>query len=429
MFVIAMTLVAYLFVLGAATPVFRVAYLLIPGMSMFRFPTRFLIVVELGLGLLGAIGLTRLRGDVARRMSAVSQVPALIAIGICTITAIDLWFHQPRQNPMVPAGEWLAAPRTVGMIKADTPQPRTLTPRQRDLHRRAFLDARGWADVRPYYELRTLLQPNIGAGFWGIPSADCYAGVAPRWYTDVWGDHNREDSILTRMSLLDVEKQALLLHPGMAGILKAYGVTHVLSGYPLRGAALPFVGRDGSAFVYRVDDARRVRLVREARVVKSDAEAATRLLDGTFDPDAEVFLHDAAAPTPLEEDGRAGIPATEARAVIARETQRELIIQADTPLHSYLLLADTYYPGWRAEVDGRPTPVYRANLSVRAIQLPKGRHEVRFIYDAPGVATGLRISGMSITALLVWVAFASYLDRRERRYRNIPSEPHTPITA
>lgn len=412
MFLIALTLLAYLFVLGAATPVYKIAYLLIPGLKMFRFPTRFLIVVELGLAVLAAIGLTKLREDLSRRLTALSRVPAAVAITLCAATAIDLWFHQPRQNPMVPAAEWLAPPRTVEIIKADTPQPRTVTPRQRDLHRRAFLDARGWADVSPYFALRGVLQPNIGAGFWGVPSADCYAGVAPRWYTDVWGDHNREDSLLTRMSELEIEKQVLLLHPGLAGLLKAYGVTHVLSGYPQRGAALPYVGRDGNTFVYRVDGAARVRLVRSARVVRTDAEAGARLLEGNFDPDAEVILHDAADQLPLEATAADG---SDNRASIVRETQREVVIQAEAPQDSYLLLADTYYPGWTAEVDGVPTPVYRANLSVRAIRFPKGRHEVRFVYDAPGVASGLRISITAIALLVGWAAVAAYADRRARR--------------
>ena len=227
-FLIAMTLLAYLFVLGAATPVFKIAYLLIPGLKMFRFPTRFLIVVELGLAVLGAIGLTRLRGDLQRRLPAPSRAPLAIAVTICAATAIDLWFHQPRQNPMVPARDWLAPPAAAQMILADTPQPRTFTPRHRDLHRGAFLAARGWTDVRPYFELRNTLPPNTGAGFWGIPSADCYAGIAPRWYTDVWGDHNREDSLVTRLTRLDVNNQVLVLHPGMAANSLDGGMRHRL---------------------------------------------------------------------------------------------------------------------------------------------------------------------------------------------------------
>ena len=43
-----------------------------------------------------------------------------------------------------------------------------------------------------------VLQPNIGGGFWKIPSADCYAGgIAPRWYVEVWGDHNRPGAVFS----------------------------------------------------------------------------------------------------------------------------------------------------------------------------------------------------------------------------------------
>jgi hypothetical protein len=429
-FLLAMTLLAYLFVLGAATPVFKIAYLLIPGLSMFRFPTRFLIVVELGLALLGAIGLTRLRADLQARMPAVSRAPLLIAVTICGATAIDLWYHQPRQNPMVSAPEWLAAPGTVPMILADTREPRTFTPRHRDMHRRAFLAARGWADVTPYFELRGTLPPNLGAAFWGIPSADCYAGIAPRWYTDVWGDHNREDSLVTRLTFIDLDKQVLVLHPGMAGLLKAYGVTHVLSGFPQRGAALPYVGRDGNTFVYRVEGAARARFVPAARFVQNDAEAGTRLLEGTFDPDAEILLHDVVDRPEGDAGARVNALAPgAARAAVVRETQREIVIDADAPQDGYLLFADTYYPGWTATIDGAPTPVYRANLSVRGIRLPGGRHEVRFVYEAPGVARGLRITTVALALLLLWAAVAFYIDARTRRYFTMPSEPQKPITA
>src|SRR6266850_1598761 len=153
-FVTFMTIVAYLFVQGAATPVFGIAYVVLPGMKMFRFPTRFLIVVELGLAVLGAIGLTRLRIDLAGRFHPWSRAPQLIVVAISVATAIDLFVHQPRQNPMVPARAWLAPPQTVHAVQTGTPQPRTFTPRHRDLHRRTFVRAQGWANVEPYFRLR-----------------------------------------------------------------------------------------------------------------------------------------------------------------------------------------------------------------------------------------------------------------------------------
>ena len=78
-----MTLLAYLFVLGNATPVFLMAYLVLPGMKLFRFPTRFLIVVELGLALLAAFGLMRLRADLERSAEISARMARGVALAVC----------------------------------------------------------------------------------------------------------------------------------------------------------------------------------------------------------------------------------------------------------------------------------------------------------------------------------------------------------
>ena len=417
-FTIATTVVAYLFVLGQATPVFRVAYLLIPGMSMFRFPTRFLIVVEMGLAVLAALGLTRLRAEIERQWLPPSRVPVLVAMGLCAITSVDLIVHQPRQNPIVEGEEWLAAPASVAVLRADAAQPRTFTPGHRDLHRATFLMAHGWSNVAPFFSLRDTLPPNTGGGFWSVPSGDCYAGIAARWYVDVWGDHNRDGLIVSRLSAHDFAHRTLLVHPALANVLKAFGVTHLLSAYPQKGAPLTFVSHTGDAYIYRVDGAARARFVRAAREVKDDREAAARLLDARFDPDREILLHDVTdsiGPLVSGGDAAPAEAAPAARAAVTYEDQRQLVVDADAPQDGFLLLADTYYPGWTAQVDGRDTPLYRANLSVRGIRLPKGRHDVRFRYEPPGLARGQRITIAALSMLLIWMAAAIYVDRRARR--------------
>ena len=150
-------------------------------MSRFRAPTRFMVVVELGLVLLAAIGLTRAGAELKERWGVASRLPRLIQIGVCVVTALDLLYHQPRQNAFVPASDWLAPPRTADIVLADSPAPRTFTPHHRDIHRRVHGDrASGWKNIEPYYKLRDLLEPDTGAGYWNLPSGDCYVGLVPR---------------------------------------------------------------------------------------------------------------------------------------------------------------------------------------------------------------------------------------------------------
>jgi len=426
-----MTLVAYLFVQGPATPVFRVAYLLLPGMKLFRFPTRFLIVVELGLAILGAVGLTRLRVDLQQRSNPSSYVPRLIVLAICIGTAVDLFVHQPRQNPMVPARDWLAPPQTVQAVHAGSSQPRTFTPRHRDLHRRTFPRAEGWKSVEPYFDLRDVLEPNIGGAFWDTPSADCYAGISPRWYVNIWGDHSREYSLVAALAYLDFDASALRIHPALPRILKTYGVSHVLSPFPQQESAFALVSHNENAYVYRVEGAERVRFVRGARAVSSDREAAMRMMDNAFDPDREILLHDAPDAAHPAADDKGQMPANTfaSRPLVSYEDARHLVINIEAPDNGFLLLADTFYPGWTAEVDGKPVPVYRANVSVRGLPLPRGLHEVHFTYGAPGFFRGLQITLVAVSTLLLWAAAAACVDRRDRRQPRTRPEPQNPVAS
>jgi hypothetical protein len=405
-----MTLVAYAFVLGRATPIYRVAYTLIPGIGMFRFPTRFLIVVELGVALLAAAGLTRLRDDL-RRWWPASPFAWAVPVALVAITVVDLTFHQPRQNPIVPASTWLTPPASVDLVRAGAAEPRTFTPRHRDIHRQTFQRAHGWADVEPYYEARDLLEPNLGGGYWGIASADCYAGISARWYVDLWGDHNREASIVSLLAAPDFRTGDLRVHPRLPNVLRTYGVTHVLSPLPENPSVLPFAGRAGQAYVYRIDGSARVRFVSSALVVTDDKQAVATLLAADFDPGRQIVLHD--APAELGGPRPAAAPGT-ARAEIAGEDQRSLAVRVTAPADGFLLVADTFYPGWTASIDGRPAPLYRANLAVRGVPVPSGAHDVRFTYEPPGLAQGALVSGVALSLLLLWAGVAAYATRLPR---------------
>ena len=248
-----------------------------------------------------------------------------------------------------------------------------------------------------------------------MPSADCYAGISARWYVDVWGDHNREAAVVPRMAFLDFKAQTLKFHPTIfPRVMAIFGVTHVLSPYPQNGVALPLAGRAGHAYVYRVPNAARVRFVAAARAVANENEGLNRLVADDFDPDGEVVLHDVSDATlhPTIAEVAASSERAIGRATISHEDAQEILIDADASRDGFLLLADTYYPGWFAEVDGRPAPVYRANLMLRAVPVPRGHHIVRFVYDPPGLITGLQITMLSVSLLILWLAVAAYADRR-----------------
>ena len=66
-----------------------------------------------------------------------------------------------------------------------------------------------------------------------------------------------------------------------------------------------------------------------------------------------------------------------------------------------LVLLDTFYPGWRAEVDGREVPIRPANVAFRAVEVEAGSHEVRFSYRPASVIAGgaITLAALALTAL------------------------------
>jgi hypothetical protein len=99
-------------------------------------------------------------------------------------------------------------------------------------------------------------------------------------------------------------------------------------------------------------------------------------------------------------------------ALITQETPLELTISVDAPGGGMLVVADTYYPGWEATVDGLPVPIYRANLAFRAVRIPPGAKIVHMVYRPGSFVAGTAISGLS---LLIFAALGLVpLSRRSR---------------
>jgi uncharacterized membrane protein YfhO len=79
----------------------------------------------------------------------------------------------------------------------------------------------------------------------------------------------------------------------------------------------------------------------------------------------------------------------------------DIEVQAAAP--ALLVLSDLFYPGWEATLDGRPAEILEANYVMRAVAIPKGAHEVRFLYRPASFRAGVAASaaGCLAVALLI----------------------------
>jgi hypothetical protein len=94
--------------------------------------------------------------------------------------------------------------------------------------------------------------------------------------------------------------------------------------------------------------------------------------------------------------------------VIESQPNRVRIHVPDGPA-GYLVLADVWYPGWHATVDGREVPCLRGDYLFRTVALSKGAHEVEFTFWPESYARGRWISGAALLILIMSMLMALFL--------------------
>jgi hypothetical protein len=111
---------------------------------------------------------------------------------------------------------------------------------------------------------------------------------------------------------------------------------------------------------------------------------------------------------------------TRERAQIVSYRPTQVDIETDSTRNRLLVLLDSYFPGWKATIDGRTVPVVAANFVYRAIELPQGRHHVAFRYESRPFIQGAWISGSTV---LAWVVVCVVL-RFRRSWHAAQSHAH-----
>jgi hypothetical protein len=128
-------------------------------------------------------------------------------------------------------------------------------------------------------------------------------------------------------------------------------------------------------------------------VVDRDAALAT-MQQGSIDPGAVAIVE--APPAAAVAALRPG----PGEAAIRRYTAGEVVIDVRTAEPAFLVLTDSYYPGWEATVDGRATAIYATDLAFRGIFVPGGAYQVVFAYRPASFSLGVQVALVGLVALV-----------------------------
>ena len=101
-------------------------------------------------------------------------------------------------------------------------------------------------------------------------------------------------------------------------------------------------------------------------------------------------------------------------AAIVEYANNQLAVQVSTTQAGWLVLSESYYPGWTATVDGAPVNVYRADAVLRVVPVPAGDHRVEMMFLPVSFVVGAGISGLALIGLLIVFIMAGRVERRQK---------------
>lgn len=423
LFLTVIAVLGTLFAVGAATPVHRLAYHLVPFVGQFRAPSMMLAPVALAVALLAGLGWQQVldgrrgEGEIPWGIWLALCSPLLL-LGLAAAVSPDglmrwvrtAWFPADWPRAASPeavsplrangwfvlagfgsafAAAWAVATRrgprwVVGLLllvliadawRVDTRYLRTV-------------DAEAIFPTDPVIEhVRTALEtgervfPPAGMSGYGaselsvheIPTVTGIQKFRLEWYERFTGGLGMQN-VGTRagLGLLDVE--FIVAGPGLTAELLSPEAE----------------GDRGTAYRVR-SSIPHAFFPRRVEATTDTAEALRRVLS--------------ADPTDLAVvDGESPPPAGEGEARIAAYEPNRIVLDVEAARGGLLFLSEVYYPAWRASVDGEPAEVLRVNTAFRGVVVPEGSHVVTLWYSPSEFRLGFLISGITAVLALGWLA-------------------------
>jgi len=299
--------------------------------------------------------------DPAKRRRIAAVLPALVMADLLGSHIADV--------PTIDPAYWTTPPASVDRLKADPRLQRIFGVAEKSSGEPGYA-----SEPVDFFAVRDVLA-------WSLPP--------------VWGlSSSTGETPLYSRRLLEYNEHA---KPG-AGRFDIEAVSHILAGQAL-GRLDPHPQQVGTAYIHVNKNALpRARLAGRPTYASGEAEAVA-LLD-RLGPAIRDRLVVEDPDRPLAEGAE---PAGTATIVVDDPERVEVATTSNES--AYLVLADTFDPGWSATIDGKSVPIRPAYVAFRAVFLPSGTHRVVFIYRPAGFATGLTASIAGVAMILILVGW------------------------
>jgi hypothetical protein len=443
---LAVVLAATVLSFGRFLP-FGAAVLRLPGMSLFRYPEKWLLSTVLALAVAAAAGLSRLRDGDRTALRACGRLAAITA-SLSLLIAVVFQAEGTRIAPLLGrvhfvahdfppdqvsalahtlAGEFARGFLVSGVIAAAMLEwRRTRIARTAPYLAAAValidLGARtiGAVPTVPdaFYTSpsaaieRTRRAAGNGRVFYdsegalGLDRAKPFTGAlfGLRYAANVDIDLMGSDrqwifaESLQKRSFEDIRKVPMLALAGAS-------VIDTPAAPPTLEARLsPLGDADFGRHLYRLGSARSVRLLPRTERAENSRQAGRKIFDPSFDPDRVAVV-----------EGGPLLTGWAIEPFSVRQTSAEadsLRFRARSAVAAVLVVSTSWDRHWRARIDGRAAAAFPADAVFVGVEIPPGDHDVRLDYEAPEIRIGMALSLLTLAGLAGTVTW--------RRFRRAP---------
>ena len=438
-FSIVIILVSFLIALGRNIPLYPWLYENIPTFDMFQAPTRISILAVFSLTLLSAFGVDSWKRPGPRGMYWL-RLGVVAALAI-SIGAISAWFtSQSLAWEIKPSfikaaailGIWVTGLVILAIIAPASNKESGL---KRKLGRwewavilvvGADLILAGWG-LNPAVDLNVYADPSptaaeisgtLNGGRLYLPNEDEYQLKFDRFlrfdtfqpfdFGDDWS--SLRAVMLPNVTQLDGISSANNFDPLLPGRYENWLETLQNADHETFNLMLDLMG---VTVIERIDSGSINGVKFESRAanprfmwiscsVQADSgeKALEMIKNNEIDPHSEVIIEQVSL-----KEGNFCFPASKANLKILSQQNNRIEIRVSASSPGYLVMADVWYPGWRAWKDGEEIPILHANYLFRAMAVPAGDYSVVIAYRPMVFYLGALISGTFIAGILVFGFF------------------------
>jgi hypothetical protein len=319
--------------------------------------------------------------------------PLISKYVVILVILLDLFLVSAPKEPYIAEAAFTAENHTVSFLKQDSSRFRIFS-LSYTTHQQSFMHSYLAPFSILYKFFQEELTPNLNV-YYHIPASDEYTDMPNNAYFQL---------LMPVQDFFEKKGPSRNNAQVPINILNLLNIKYVVSTRPLDTPCFKLV-LDREVKVYENQGCLpRAFFAEKFLSAESEGKVLENMHHPSFDPARMVYvskreLEKLRGPGILEPERMAG-EAFSGSIAFTDYRPNTVSITTQSNKARFLVLSDTYYPGWRAYVNGQERPVLRVDYTLRGLLLEKGTNRITFVFKPQSFFWGASLSVMTLIGLL-----------------------------